>query len=131
MRIEVHQLPPPECSPNWRGFWAGRYRPSRIYQVAVFCCCVDIRNRLQRLPWQRGFPPFQKAQLDLTFIFSTARRRDIDNLLGRFKPGLDGIIQAGLVIDDDMNHVTFGQVQVLVDKGRAPLTIIELKEVET
>lgn len=67
----------------------------------------------------------------MTFIFSTARRRDIDNLLGRFKPGLDGIIQAGLVIDDDMNHVTFGQVQVLVDKGRAPLTIIELKEVET
>lgn len=128
MRIEVHQLPPVEYSPNWRGHWSERYQAGRVYQLAVFYSCVDARNRA----WIAGSDlmtfPFITAKLNLTFIFPEQRRRDRDNLLACFKPGLDAIVDAGLVLDDDAEHLEIGKVDILVDPERAPLTVIELEE---
>ncbi len=124
MRIEVNQLPPPECSPNWRGHWAQRHQAARIYQEAVFYECVDARNRLMAIgEWQ----PFNRVRIELTFVYPQHRRRDRDNLIAMFKPGLDAIIAADLVADDDVEHVEIGQVNVDVSRTGAPLTIIELK----
>jgi len=125
MRIEVTQLPPEEYSLNWRGHWAKRYQAGRIYQAAVFYSCVDARNKA--LMGGEVFP-FTKAKLSLTFVFPQPRRRDSDNLLARFKPGLDGVVQSGLVLDDDAEHLQIGQVDIIVDPGRAPLTVIEIEE---
>lgn len=127
MRIEVTQLPPIEYSPNWRGHWTEKNRAGKIYHDAVFYCCVDARNR--------GFGggmsfPLTKAVLNLTFVFSEHRRRDRDNLLAKFKPGLDGIVGSGLLLDDDAEHLEIGKVDILVDPEQAPLTIIELAEIE-
>ena len=58
------------------------------------------------------------------------RRRDRDNLLASFKPGLDGIVDSALILDDDAEHLEIGKVDILVDPERAPLTIIELDKVE-
>ncbi len=120
MRIEVSQLPPVEYSLNWRGVWADRYKAGRVYQAAVFYSCVDARNKAS------NNKPFDKTRLDLTFVFAARRRRDFDNLLARFKPGLDGIVQAGLIVDDDAEHLEIGKVDILVDPERAPLTIIDI-----
>jgi hypothetical protein len=128
MRIEVSQLPPSECSPNWRGHWAQRYRAARDYQQDVFYCCVDARNKLERVPWRPGFPPFEKAQLTLTFIFSYFQERDEDNLRARFKPGQDALVQAELIKGDSPEHLVMGGINIIIDRDRAPLTIIELKE---
>lgn len=128
MRIEISQLPPEECSPNWRGHWAEKSKAGKIYQGAVFYQCVDARNLLERGPWRPGFPPFQNPRLDLTFVFPQRRKRDEDNLRARFKPGLDAIVQAGLLEGDSMEKVVLGKITVEVDPERAPLTIIELKE---
>ncbi len=125
MRIEVTQLPPVSSSANWRGHWGEKYKDSRVYHKAVFYCCVDARNR----GYRESFP-FVKARLNLTFVFPEQRQRDIDNLLARFKPGLDAIVDAGLVLDDDAEHLQVGKVDILVDPGRAPLTIIELDELK-
>lgn len=129
MRIEVNQLPPISASPNWRGHWSKRYQDGRVYQAAVYYECIDIRNRLQRLPWRPGIPPFKKARLDLTFVFPYKRRFDEDNLRARFKPGQDALVQAGLIEGDTMENLVMGKVEVQVDRARAPLTIIELEEV--
>ncbi len=126
MRIEVTQLPPVTSSPNWRGHWGEKYKDSKVYHDAVFYCCVDARNR----GYREGMSfPFTKARLKLTFVFAEQRRRDEDNLLARFKPGLDAIVGAGLLMDDDAEHLEIGKVDILVDPGRAPLTIIELDEI--
>lgn len=119
MRIEVSQLPPVEFSLNWRGVWADRYKAGQVYQEAVFYSCVDARNK-------GNWKPFDKARVNLTFVFAVRRRRDFDNLLARFKPGLDGIVQAGLIVDDDAEHLEIGKVDILVDPERAPLTIIDI-----
>ncbi len=124
MRIEVSQLPPIECSPNWRGHWAKRYQAGEIYKSAVYYSCVDARN----MELAKGRLVFIRARLNLTFIFPQQRRRDKDNLIARFKPGLDGIVASGLVVDDDAEHLEIVDIGVQVDKKRAPLTIIELEE---
>lgn len=123
MRIEISQLPPVSSSPNWRGHWAERYQDGQIYQAAIFYSCVDAQNRAEGISF-----PFIKARLNLTFVFPEERRRDSDNLLARFKPGLDAIVDAGLLLDDDTEHLTIEPPAILVDKERAPLTIIELEE---
>ncbi|MBA7681021.1 hypothetical protein ES703_89349 [subsurface metagenome] len=123
MRIEVSLLPPTEYSGNWRGAWPQRYQAGRIYGLAIFYCCVDYRNRLGG-----DFIPIQVARLDLTVVFSEKRIRDRDNLIARFKPGLDALVRAGLIAGDDSERLHWGDVTIEVDKDRAPLTIIELKE---
>ncbi len=50
--------------------------------------------------------------------------------MASFKPGLDAIVDAGLLLDDDAEHLQIGKVDILVDPGRAPLTIIELDEIK-
>ncbi len=126
MRIEVQQLPPVEYSLNWRGHWAQRYKAGGVYGNAVFYSAVDARNRLQ----EGVHLPFTKAKLDLVFVFPEYRRRDKDNLLARFKPGLDAIVRADLIIDDDAEHLEISSLAVLVDSRRAPLTIITLDEIK-
>ncbi len=129
MRIEVTQLPPASSSPNWRGHWAERYQAARVYHDTVFYSCVDVINRAFR-EGKLAFTdlPFKKVKLSLTFIFPQRRRRDRDNLIARFKPGLDGIVQAGLVVDDDAEHLEISNVDIVVDPKRAPLTVIDLEQ---
>ncbi len=124
MRIEVPFLPPVEYSPNSREFWAEKHKAGKIYHDAVFYCCVDARNR----EYRKGIPfPMVKARLNLTVVFPERRKRDGDNLLARFKPGLDAMVDSGLLVGDDLEHLEIGDVEVVVDPERAPLTIIELE----
>lgn len=125
MRIEVQQLPPAECSPNWRGHWAERYKAGQVYQEAVFYESVAIRNKLMLLgEWH----PFKKARLALTFVFPNYRKRDEDNLRARFKPGQDALVQAGLLEGDTIDNLVLGVINIVVSPTAAPLTIIELEE---
>ena len=127
MRIEVTQIPPVSSSPNWRGFWPERHKAGKVYHDAVFYCCVDARNR----GYAQGMSfPFIKARLNLTFVFAEPRLRDIDNLLARFKPGLDGIVASGLVMDDDAEHLKISNLDILVHPERAPRTIIDIEELK-
>lgn len=127
MRIEVTQLPPVSSSPNWRGYWRGKHKEAKVYHDAVYYCCVDARNR----GYREGVSfPFTKARLNLTFVFPELRRRDRDNCLSMFKPGLDAIVDAGLLLDDDAEHLQIGKVDIFVDPGRSPLTVIEIERLE-
>jgi len=127
MRIEVPFLPPVEYSPNSRDFWAERHEAGKVYHDAVFYCCVDARNR----GYREGLSfPLVKAKLNLTVVFAEMRLRDEDNLLARFKPGLDAVVDSGLLLGDDVEHLEIGRVGAVVDLKLAPLTIIELDEIK-
>ncbi len=127
MRIEVPFLPPVEYSPNSRCSWAEKHKAGKVYHDAVFYCCVDARNRGNR----KGLSfPLVKAKLNLTVVFAEQRLRDENNLLARFKPGLDAVVDSGLLLADDMEHLEIGQVDAIVSFKQAPLTIIELDEIK-
>lgn len=126
IRIEVPQLPPSEASPNARPFWADKYKAGKQYHHDIFYCCVDARNR----GFGQGLSfPLIKARLNLTFVFLEERQRDRDNLLASFKNGLDAIVDSGLILDDASEYLVIGEINIEVDAARAPLTIIELREV--
>ncbi len=127
MRIEIDMLPPIQCSPNYRGHWTKRHRASREYKAAVFYKCIDLRNRLNG---EGKFSPIRVAGLNLTCIFARHRIRDADNLLARFKPGLDALFMAGFILGDDMKHLHIGSIVGETDSARAPKTIIELIDEE-
>lgn len=127
MRIEIDMLPPIASSPNYRGHWTERYRASREYSAAVFYMCIDMRNRLIG---EGKFRPIRVARLNLTCIFARHRVRDADNLLARFKPGLDALVMAGFILGDDMKHLHIGSIVEETDSTRAPKTIIELIDEE-
>jgi len=121
--IEVSQLPPDETSPNSRAFWAKKYKAGKVYHDAVYYSCVNARNKGEK--GGKRFPML-RARLDLTFVFAVSRRRDRDNWLSRFKPGLDAIKDASLILDDDSEHLEIGEILFWVNPEVAPLTIIRL-----
>lgn len=128
MRIEVDQVPPHECNPNWRGHWAQQYRAAMAYRNAVYCECVNVRNTL-KAPWATPTHPFRRARLDLVFIFRRWQGRDEDNLRASFKPGQDAIVLAGLLHGDTPEYLELGKIEIIVDRRQAPKTIIDLEEV--
>ena len=68
--------------------------------------------------------PPEYAQVTLTFYFDNRRRHDADNYQ---KFIMDGLVAAGVIMDDDFNHV-----QVLCKGGydkKNPRTEIEIIEI--
>lgn len=121
--IKVPMLPPEECSPNWRAHWSKRYRAAKVYHNAVYYAAVDACNRAQR--W--GI--MSRARLHLTFVFAVERRRDPDNMLARFKSGLDALTDAEIIADDDSRHLAIEPVEIVIDPAVAPQTIIEIEPI--
>jgi hypothetical protein len=128
--IHVSQLPPASSSPNARVHWSVRYRDAEIYKKAVYYECVQLRNNIEAglEDNEDSFQPIYRARVDLTFVFKVKRKRDPDNLLARFKPGLDAIVNAGLLSGDSSDRVSFGVPKIVVDQARAPETVIVLTE---
>ncbi len=122
MVIEIPFLPPEKLSPNARVHWSKRSPAAAAFRDAVRLCCIDRRNRAKK------WVPFARPVMNLTFVFDKDRRRDEDNMRARFKPGLDGMVDAGLLLDDNPRRLITGRLTMVVDKDRAPLTIIELEE---
>lgn len=49
--------------------------------------------------------PWGGMEVQATFYWAHARRRDPDNAMGSLKAAYDGIVDAGLVADDDYKHM--------------------------
>ncbi len=124
MLIEVPFLPPGQASPNYRGHWSDKSPAASEFRNAVRLYCIKQRNL--KGDWVQLVRPV----LNLTFVFGSKRNRDEDNMRARFKPGLDGIVDAGLLHGDTPQDLITGTLEIMVDKNRAPLTIIELEEVK-
>lgn len=76
--------------------------------------------------WCRPRPkaPPEYAQVTITFYFDNRRRHDADNYQ---KFLLDGLVAAGVIMDDDFSHI-----QVLCKGGydkKKPRTEIEIEEI--
>lgn len=93
-------LPPRVLSPNCVSATPGgrfakasatkRYR--RLAKEAVEA------ERVESSPWK-------KLSVQLRFFWRTKRKRDQDNAMASLKSAYDGIIDSGLVTDDDYDHM--------------------------
>lgn len=70
--------------------------------------------------------PYEHADVLITYYFPTRARHDADNYCGKFL--LDGLTKAGVIIDDDMKHITL-TIRGEYDQAN-PRTEIQVTETE-
>jgi hypothetical protein len=63
------------------------------------------RTASHLLAKQAKIPACRRIHVELNYVPSTVRRRDPDNLVAVLKPCIDGLVDAGVVPDDDLRFV--------------------------
>ncbi len=86
-------FPPAELSPNSRCGWRAKAAAVQAYRYECKVLCRQETN---------GMTMPQYTTATITFVLKDKRRHDWDNLLASFKAGIDGIVDAGLLPDDDV-----------------------------
>jgi len=77
----------------------------------------------------KRFRGWNKAVVDYQFCLANARRRDTANLIQSQKPAIDGVVDAGLIVDDDWKHLEIGSVKCEVDR-KNPRVVLTFRKVE-
>ena len=114
----VTWLPVPDrrLSPNARVHW--RTRAPLVLKARQGACVAACKILGVRAP------QWHEVTARATFHFPDRRRRDTDNLAALLKPVWDGLVDAGLLIDDD--RITHLPVEIVHEKGCVPVVKIEV-----
>jgi len=120
MRITIPGLPPRDASPN------ARVHYMKLANVKRNMKDVMIASVLEMPSMDRPGEPLEKAHLTITFRASDKRRRDIDNLLSASKAYVDGLVAAGVIVDDSSDNLSYS-LYYEKDKEHAA-TIFDIEE---
>ena len=117
MKIELQHLPDRDLSPI-----------KRLHHIPVYRAKRAAKEEMMWLVLEQGVPkePIRKARIDITFVASDKRRRDLDNLFASLKASIDGLVEVGLLWDDSADRVTY---TIRYELGEKPNTIINIQEV--
>lgn len=61
--------------------------------------------------------PFDRATLEVVWLYRVERRRDTTGVIEAIKPLVDGLVDCGLLLDDDSRHLV--SVTASLEKGAA------------
>lgn len=119
MRITLKGIPPSlNVTAGRQNVW--EYRQNKAtWTQAVYMKCKACKDR--------PAAPYEKAKVTITYYFGDRRRHDADNYAGKYL--LDGLTKAGVIVDDDLKHITTTIVGEY-DKAN-PRTEITVEEVVT
>ena len=118
--ITLDHLPFTELSPNARHHWAVKARAVRASREEI--------GWLAKAQWHDE-KPMMKARISYEFQIKSKRHRDLDNLLAMCKPWQDGLIDAGVIFYDDIQHLELGQCNVRqCDVEQSIITIEEVSK---
>jgi len=115
--IIIPHLPFRELSQNSRVHWAVKARAVKAQR--------EEAGWLAKAQWQNR-PPMTHARISYEFTVKDKRRRDISNLVSACKSLEDGIVDAGVVVDDDAKHLEVGHI--LLTRGDTEQIIIKVEE---
>ena len=99
--------PPADLNPNRARslHWSAHHRAAAQYRRDCFLIAYDQMALFR--PWGRSFFPLTPPiTATVTFQMPNRRRRDLDNLLAAMKPAWDGLVDAGLLADDNADQLT-------------------------
>lgn len=120
----VLPLPSGLLSPNRpcgsRGSRMARYRVSAHARLLAKNAAIDAQ--VESGPWGR-------ATVSAVFFHKIERRRDDINHMAMLKPYYDGIVESGLLEDDDSKHLTTLPAKFEIDKKfpRVELTFTRME----
>lgn len=104
--VLIVPMPPRGIRPN------SRYRSWRAYGATA----KKYKNLcgMMALASMSEVPEWKKASVRPTFYFKTDRGRDDDNLIASLKHAIDGIVAAGVMVND--KGLSWGKLRKVVDK---------------
>lgn len=88
---------------------------------------TSLVQMLCRVSPERPKQPYSYSDVFLIYHFSSNVRHDADNYAGKFL--LDGLTKAGVIVDDDMNHIRLHISQGRINR-KNPWTEIIVNEVK-
>jgi Holliday junction resolvase RusA-like endonuclease len=111
------RLPPKELWPNRLKHWAKKAPITREYRNTAWL------TMLQKFQGD----PYKRAIAKLTFYWPDKRRRDVRNAEAAMKAAYDGIVDAGVIEDDDYLHLIHDATEFELDtqNPRVEITITE------
>lgn len=105
----VLPLPPPILSPN-------RVHATRGGRMARYSASKKYRTLAKVLTLATGVKGWQRATVQAAFHHKINRRRDDINAMQMMKSAYDGIVDSGLLPDDDHTHLTTLPATFGIDK---------------
>lgn len=116
--LVIPLLPGKALNPNWRGHWVERHRDTQELKGAA--------RMIAATEFVGHGISFKRAAVTVEFVIRDRRGyKDPDNALACLKPAIDGCVAAGLIPDDDAEHIDYRlPLLFTVDKARAPMTIL-------
>jgi len=98
----------PVLHPNARIHWTERAKCMHKDKNTVYAA-----SRAAGAP-PRPVKPYEKARVDIAMLVTTHTRRDRDNLMSSVKGVMDGLVMAGILVDDNIEVVDGPHVSVTV-----------------
>ena len=119
MRIVLPDLPPREANPNNNTHYYARSKVRRKQHEEMLAYVLE-----------QGRPdtPMERAHITITWRAKDKRTRDIDNLLGAMKGSIDGLVKAGVLVDDSAKHLSYTLYYEWGDGVTENETIIDIVE---
>jgi Holliday junction resolvase RusA-like endonuclease len=121
----VLPLPAKALQPNCTiATYGGRFKKASATKKYRRITCEAVQQeQVEDMPWGR-------VSVTAEFFHGCKRRRDQDNAMGSLKAAYDGIVDSGLVADDDYEHMERGVPTFSHDKlyPRVELTITKEDE---
>ena len=108
-------LPPKGLYPNDRLHWRPKAKITAAYRKAVGLIAVSTGG------WDE---PWEKATIRATFYCKTNKRRDDVNFLAALKAAYDGLVDSGLLEDDDSEHLTTLPCSFAIDKDNPRVELV-------
>jgi len=121
--IVTLELPPinPKLHSHNTGHW--RTKAAAVKELRR----LAERKTCKLLP--PNFDTWPAAIVDYLFVVPTRHRRDFANMIQSQKAAIDGVVDAGLIPDDDWQHLDIGRVSCVVDK-LSPRVLLTFRKVE-
>ena len=104
-------------SANDRGHWSKSHRKTKKWRQTAQIVASSARNRGQ-------LPLLERAQITVWFTYPTAHRRDVANLHPTVKALVDGIVDAGILPDDNDKHVLGPDCRRVPEKGPLSMRMV-------
>jgi len=103
-------IPVKVLSPNFTiGSIGSRFaKASAVKRHRKMACEAVLDAEIETMPWKH-------AIIEVAIYYATKRRRDEDNAMGSLKSFYDGIVDSGLVVDDDKINMTRKMPRLLFD----------------
>jgi len=116
----VRPLPPPQLNTNKKTekitgtkkyksiHWSTRAGLTRIYREGTKIAALAVSKSAR--------PMWTKAVCKLIFYFPNARRRDKKNFEGAMKAAYDGLVDAGIITDDNSDVLSHEDSEMHIDR---------------